>query len=127
MMSEIQRAIESDKLYTYHFTILRSVMEKIKEFFGHRDFAIILEGIKYKGETYDSTLFSKEELAEFYSRVMNVLTHQGSMFTPSLMNEDNKELAIEIFTHLVNKYQFQLPNLNDFHSESWIADQTNNQ
>lgn len=127
MMSEIQRAIESDKLYTYHFTVLRSVMEKIKEFFGHRDFAIILEGIKYKGETYDSTLFSKEELAEFYSRVMNVLTHQGSMFTPSLMNEDNKELAIEIFTHLVNKYQFQLPNLNDFHSESWIADQTNNQ
>lgn len=124
MMSEIQRAIESGKLYTFHFTVLRSVMEKIKEFFGHRDFAIILEGIKYKGETYDKTAFSQEELTEFYSRVVNVLTHQGSMFTPTLMNDDNKELATAIFNHLVEKYQFVLPDLNDFHSEAWIASHT---
>ena len=107
IMSEIKKAIESDRLYTFHFTVLRSVMEKIKEFFGHRDFAIILDGIKYRGETYDQTAFSKEDLAEFYSRVVNVLTHQGSMFTPSLMNEDNKNLAIAIFNHLVEKYQFE--------------------
>lgn len=124
MMSEIKRAIESGKLYTFHFTVLRSVMEKIKEFFGHRDFAIILEGIKYKGETYDKTAFSQEELTEFYSRVVNVLTHQGSMFTPTLMNDDNKELATAIFNHLVEKYQFVLPDLNDFHSEAWIASHT---
>lgn len=121
MLSEIKNAIESDKLYTFHFTVLRSVMEKIKEFFGHRDFSIILEGIKYKGETYDQTAFSQEELTEFYSRVVNVLTHQGSMFTPALMNDDNKELASAIFNHLVEKYQIVLPNLNDFRSEAWIA------
>ena len=121
MMSEIKKAIESDKLYTFHFTILRSVMEKIKEFFGHRDFAVILEGITYRGDTYDQTAFSKEDLTEFYARVMNVLTHQGSMFIPALMNDDNKELATAIFTHLVDKYQFVLPDLNDFHSEAWIA------
>lgn len=125
MMSEIKHAIESDKLYTFHFTVLRSVMEKIKEFFGHRDFAIILEGIKYKGQTYDQTAFSKEDLTEFYSRVVNVLTHQGSMFSPSLMNEDNKELATSIFNHLVDKYQFVLPDLTDFHSEAWIAKKSN--
>lgn len=121
MMSEIKKAIESDKLYTYHFTVLRSVMEKIKEFFGHRDFTIILEGIKYKGETYDKTAFSQEELTEFYSRVVNVLTHQGSMFTPTLMNDDNKELATAIFNHLVDKYQFVLPDLNDYRDENQIA------
>lgn len=121
MMSEIKKAIESDKLYTFHFTVLRSVMEKIKEFFGHRDFSLILEGIKYRGETYDHTAFSKEDLAEFYSRVVNVLTHQGSMFTPALMNDDNKELATSIFNHLVEKYQFVLPDLNDFRSEARIA------
>lgn len=70
VLSEIKRAIESDELYTYHFTVLRSVMEKIKEFFGHRDFAIILEGITYKGKTYDQTAFSQEELTEFYARVV---------------------------------------------------------
>lgn len=121
MMSEIKKAIEGDKLYTFHFTVLRSVMEKIKEFFGHRDFSIILEGIKYRGETYDQTAFSQEELTEFYSRVVNVLTHQGSMFTPTLMNDDNKELATAIFNHLVEKYQFVLPNLNDPRSEAKIA------
>lgn len=121
MLSEIKKAIESDKLYTFHFTVLRSVMEKIKEFFGHRDFAVILEGITYKGETYDQTAFSKDELTEFYSRVMNVLTHQGSMFTPILMIDDNKVLATAIFNHLVEKYQFVLPDLNDFRSEAWIA------
>lgn len=121
MMSEIKKAIESDKLYTYHFTVLRSVMEKIKEFFGHRDFAFILEGIKYKGETYDRTAFSQEELTEFYSRVVNVLTHQGSMFAPALMNDDNKELATAIFNHLVDKYRIVLPDLNDYRDEYQIA------
>lgn len=121
MMSEIKKAIEGDKLYTFHFTVLRSVMEKIKEFFGHRDFSIILEGIKYRGETYDQTAFSQEELTEFYSRVVNVLTHQGSMFTPTLMNDDNKELATAIFNHLVEKYRFVLANLNDPRSEAKIA------
>ena len=120
MMSEIEKAIETDKLYTFHFTVLRSVMEKIKEFFGHRDFSFILEGITYKGETYDQTAFSQDELIEFYSRVVNVLTHQGSMFTPALMNEDNKELATAIFNHLVSKYQFELPNLSSNWNESRI-------
>ena len=127
MMSEIQRAIETDRLYTFHFTVLRSVMEKIKEFFGHRDFSIILEGIKYKGETYDRTAFSQEDLTDFYSRVVNVLTHQGSMFTPALMNDDNKELATAIFNHLVDKYQFVLPNLNSSWSEARIARENGNE
>ena len=124
MMSEIQKAIKSehsDKLYTYHFTVLRSIMEKIKEFFGHKDFSYILEGIKYKGETYDRTSFSEEELTEFYSRVVNVLTHQGSMFMPVMMNEDNKELVTSIFDHLVEKYNFVLPDLDDYYSEAYIA------
>ena len=123
MMSEVKKAIENDELYTYHFTILRSVMEKIKEFFGHRDFSIILKGITYRGEIYDEPAFSDEELAEFYSRVVNVLTHQGSMFTPSKMNEDNKELAMAIFNHLLKKYDFKLPDLTDFRNEAWIANQ----
>lgn len=121
MMCELKQAIDNDKLYTYHFTILRSVMEKIREFFGHRDFSYILDGITYRGGNYDQTAFTKEELTEFYARVVNVLTHQGSMFAPSVMNEDNKELAKAIFDHLVKKYQFVLPDLNNYRSEADIA------
>ena len=122
MMSEIQKAIKRDKLYTYHFTILRSVIEKIQEFFGHPNYNYILEGIKYKGKTYDLTNFTQDELTDFYSRVVNVLTHQGSMFTPVLMNPDNKVLATSIFDHLVEKYHFVLPDLGDHRKESVIHD-----
>ena len=121
MMSELKNAIEKDRLYTFHFTVLRSVIEKIAEFFGHPNYEFVLAGIKYKGETYDRTVFSEEELTEFYSRVVNVLTHQGSMFTPVLMNPDNKELVTSIFNHLVEKYHFVLPNLDDPRKESKIA------
>lgn len=117
MMSELQKAIYTPgaKLYTYHFTILRGVIEKIKEFFGHHDFSIILKGIEYRGQILD-----KDEDAEFFARVMNVLTHQGAMFTPVEMNEDNRELAIAIFNHLIKKYDFKLPNLNSSWSEARI-------
>ena len=120
IMSEVKRAIEKDALYTYHFTILRSVVEKIKEFFGHRDFSYVLKGIKYKGDKYDQTSFTEDELTEFYSRVMNVLSHQGSMFAPTKMNDDNKELVTAIFDHLVDKYDFILPDLSDHRKESQI-------
>lgn len=117
MMSEIQKAIAEDKLYTYHFTILRSIMEKIKEFFGHWDYRFILSGITYRGERFNWQDF---DTTEFYSRVMNVLTHQGSMFTPSRMNEDNKELLKTLFEHIKKTYKFQLPDLGDERSEYQI-------
>ncbi|MCQ2335873.1 MAG: hypothetical protein MJ010_01670 [Paludibacteraceae bacterium] len=117
MMSEIKKAIDNDKLYVYHFTILRSIMERIKEFFGHHDLTIILKGITYKDQRFDETAFTEEELTDFYARVVNVLTHQVAMFAPKLMVEDNKDLAIAIFNHLMDKYQFCLPNLDDYHCE----------
>ena len=42
-------------------------------------------------------------------------------FSPTLMNDDNKELAATLFSHLVKKYNFILPDLGDFHSEAYIA------
>ncbi len=120
MMYELQKAFYSKnvKLYTYHFTIMRSIIEKIKEFFGQRNFDFIFEGgIEYKGE-----ILTQEEQAEFFSRVMNVLTHQGPMFAPDEMNEDNRELAKALFDHLKKKFPFKIPNLDDFHSEPAARD-----
>ena len=120
MMSEIQDAIRNDKLYTYHFTIMRSVMEKIIEFFGHFDYRYILDGIRYKGNQFDETAFSKGELIDLYSRIVNVFSHQGSFFSPREMNEDNKDSLKTLFYHIKNKYRFILPDLNDERSEKEI-------
>ncbi|MCR5535561.1 MAG: hypothetical protein K6F47_10410 [Bacteroidaceae bacterium] len=120
IMSEIQNAIRNDKLYTYHFTVMRSVMEKIAEFFGHFDYRYILDGITYKGNRFEESLFSKGELADLYSRIVNVFSHQGSFFAPSPMNEDNKDSLKTLFFHIRNKYHFLLPDLNDERSEKVI-------
>ena len=120
VMSEIQEAIRDDRLYTYHFTILRSVMEKIAEFFGHFDYRYILDGITYKGTRFDETAFSKGELTDLYSRIVNVFSHQGSFFAPSPMNEDNKDSLKTLFYHLKRKYNFLLPDFNDSRSEKEI-------
>lgn len=120
MMSEIQKAIFNDRLYTYHFTIMRSVMEKIAEFFGHRDYRYILDGITYKGNDFDEPSFSKGELVDLYSRIVNVFSHQGQFFSPTLMNEDNKDSIKTLFYHIKKKYHFMLPDLTDARSEREI-------
>lgn len=120
MMSEIQEAIFNDRLYTYHFTIMRSVMVKIAEFFGHRDYRYILDGITYKGNDFDEPSFSKGELVDLYSRIVNVFSHQGQFFSPTLMNEDNKDSIKTLFYHIKKKYHFMLPDLMDARSEREI-------
>ena len=120
MMCEIQDAIRKDKLYTYHFNIMRSVMEKIREFFGHHDLSILLDGITYKGNLFTETAFSKGDLVDLYSRIVNVFSHEGQFFSPTFMNEDNKDSLITMFKHIKNKYRFQLPDLHDERSEKEI-------
>lgn len=124
MMSEMEKAIKEDNLYTYHFTIMRSVMEKIKEFFGHFDFRYILDGINYKENLFEESAFSKNELTDLYSRIVNVFSHQGSFFAPAKMNEDNKDSLKTLFYHIKKKYHFVLPDLNDERSEKDVHNTT---
>ena len=122
MMSEVERSIQEDNLYTYHFTIMRSIMEKIEEFFGHFDHRYVLDGITYKGNPFDETSFSRGELTDLYSRIVNVFSHQGSFFAPAKMNEDNKDSLKTLFDHIKRKYHFILPDLTDIRSEKQIYD-----
>lgn len=123
MMHELQKAIKNKQLYTYHFTIMRSIMEKIKEFFGHRNYSYILDGIKYMGDTFDAEAFNKRrELSDLYSRVVNVFSHQGSFYAPVEMNEDYQNMLKTLFFHIKKKYNFNLPSLDDERSEKQIYD-----
>lgn len=125
MMSELQKAINDKKLYTYHFTIMRSIMEKIAEFFGHFDYRYILDGITYKGVPFEESAFSKGDLTDLYSRIVNVFSHQGSFFAPREMTEDNKDSLRTLFFHIKKKYRFILPDLTDERSEKEIKKEKN--
>ncbi len=96
-LSELQQAVESDKIYTHHFNMLRSVLEKTATFFGSDDFSYCVHGME------DEAL---------YARALNLLSHgKHSVYEPREMVEDNKELFKEILANFHNEYKFDLPNI----------------
>lgn len=97
MLSEIRKAAESGALFTYHFNMLRSILEKTATFFGKKDFSACLEGVE------DEAL---------YSRALNLLSHgKYSLYEPTEMLEDNKQLFRNILSAFLTKHQFDMPML----------------
>ncbi len=99
MLCELQKAAESGSLFTYHFNMLRSILEKTATFFGHDDFSACLEGEK------DEAL---------YSRALNLLSHgKYAIYEPKEMVDDNKALFRDILTAFLERYRFALPEILD--------------
>lgn len=96
-LSELKQIALSRKIYTYHFNVLRNVLEKTSSFFGFNDFSDCISGIQ------DEALFA---------RALNLLSHgKYSVFEPTEMNDDNKDLFEKILNAFLDKYKFQLPAL----------------
>jgi wobble nucleotide-excising tRNase len=99
MLSELKQAAESGKIYTYHFNMLRSILEKTATFFGFEDFSACIHGID------DEIL---------YTRALNLLSHgKYSVYEPREMVADTKELFKEILTAFLERYRFDLPELEE--------------
>ena len=97
LLSEMKQVSISGKIKTYHFNMLRSVLEKTATFFGFSDFSDCIKGIE------DEVL---------YTRALNLLSHgKYSVYEPVEMSEDNKNLFKNILRVFLKKYQFYLPEL----------------
>lgn len=97
LLSELKKASDSEQVNTYHFNMLRSVLEKTAAFFGFEDFSDCIAGVE------DEVLFS---------RALNLLSHgKYSLYQPIEMNTDNKELFKRILTTFMDKYEFHLPEI----------------
>lgn len=97
LLSELKDAVDSDKINTYHFNMLRSIMEKTSTFFGYDDFSKCIHGVD------DETL---------YARSLNLLSHgKYSIYEPIEMGIDNKELFKNILQAFLEKYEFYLPEI----------------
>lgn len=95
MLSELRFAAESGKLYTHHFNMLRSILEKTATFFGFDDFSACIHGVD------DEVL---------YARALNLLSHgKYSAYQPKEMVEDTKELFKKILSAFLDRYRFELP------------------
>ena len=98
MLSELQQAAKSGQLYTYHFNMLRSILEKTASFFGFDDFSECIKGVD------DEVLFA---------RALNLLSHGNySVYQPREMVDDTKELFLRILNVFLDSYRFDLPELS---------------
>lgn len=97
MLSELHKAAETGKLYTHHFNMLRSILEKTATFFGFTDFSACIHGVD------DEVLFA---------RALNLLSHgKYSAYEPREMVDDTKELFKKILSAFLERYRFDLPDL----------------
>lgn len=95
MLAELQKAAGSGTLYTYHFNMLRSILEKTATFFGRDDFSACIHGL---------------DDADLFARALNLLSHgKYDIYQPSEMVDDNKRLFRQILDAFLRRYEFTLP------------------
>ena len=95
MLKELHRVALSGKLYTYHFTILRSILEKTASFHGFNHFGQIINRDP------------DDEYGELHARYVNLLSHGNySLFEPVEMLEENKEIFRKILSDFMKNYRF---------------------
>lgn len=94
MLKELKKASDSGELYTYHFNILRNILEKTASFHGYAHFSSCIR----KGD---------EDYEPIYTRIVNLLSHGNySLFEPKEMVEENKQHFKNILNNFLEDYNF---------------------
>ena len=95
MLDILQEAINKDKLYIYHFALLRQLLESISSFLGKGRFSYILEKIEIENPSENSF-------------IINNLSHQDAYTerTGALMSSEDKKTFKDIVAKLKEKIPF---------------------
>jgi hypothetical protein len=92
---ELHEAEQSDRLYTYHFNMLRSILEKTASFHGYQKFSAC---IRQAPDDEDGIL---------HARLINILSHGNySLYEPQEMLEENKNYFRKILHDFISRYPF---------------------
>ena len=95
LLKQLHEAAESDSLYTYHFNILRNILEKTATFHGFKNFSAC---IKKEPSDPDGIV---------HARMVNVLSHGNySLFEPAEMLPENKQYFKTILLGFMADYRF---------------------
>ncbi|WP_304345151.1 AAA family ATPase [Campylobacter showae] len=94
LLKELKKASDTGILYTYHFNILRNILEKTASFHGYANFSSCIRK-------------SDAENEPVYTRIVNLLSHGNySLFDPKEMVEENKEYFRNILNNFLEDYNF---------------------
>lgn len=94
-LAALYEAEQSDKLFTHHFNMLRSILEKTASFHGYENFSAC---IKRDADDEDGVL---------HTRLINILSHGNySLYEPQEMLEENKNYFRKILHDFISRYPF---------------------
>ena len=95
LLQKLKKANDTGELYSYHFVLLRQVLENVASFLGVGNFGYVLDKIGV----------NKEQNAN----IVNVLSHKNLFYYETdLMGEDSKKIFKEILIGLFEKYEFKV-------------------
>lgn len=105
LIKDLHDAVISGELFTYHFNVLRSILEKTASFHGFTNFS---DCIKKEPDDDEGIM---------YTRMVNILSHGNySLYEPVEMLPENKEYFKKIFKQFRDNYAFNpdvIPELKD--------------
>ena len=94
-LTELYEAERSGELYTHHFNMLRSIIEKTASFHGYDHFSACIK----KDE--------KDTDGVVHTRLINLLSHGNySLFEPKEMLQENKDYFRKILHGFIHRYPF---------------------
>lgn len=94
-LTELYQAAQEDRLFTHHFNMLRTILEKTASFHGHKGFSVC---IKQADDDTDGIL---------HTRLINILSHGNySLFEPQQMLDENKAYFKQILNDFLARYPF---------------------
>lgn len=95
LLKDLRDAADSGQLYTYHFNMLRGILEKAASFHGFNNFSAC---IKQDDDDPEGVV---------HARLINVLSHGNySLFEPKEMLEENKQYFKKVLNDYMNNYRF---------------------
>ena len=95
LLKQLHEVAESGEIYTYHFNILRNILEKTATFHGFRNFSACLK----RG--------SNDPDGILHARLVNILSHGNySLYEPHEMLPENKDFFRKILWDFMNNYRF---------------------
>lgn len=95
LIKDLHNAVETGNLFTYHFNILRSILEKTASFHAFKYFSDCIMP------------FTNDEDGVVHKRMINILSHGNySLFEPREMLPENKIYFKTILKNFIDNYHF---------------------
>ncbi|WP_396956212.1 hypothetical protein [Nitrosomonas sp.] len=95
-LAELYQATQEDRLFTHHFNMLRTILEKTASFHGFSNFSACIP-----------TDDADDPEGVLHARLINILSHGNySLFEPQPMLEENKVYFKTILDGFLKRYPF---------------------